>query len=1071
LCHLTADDLEGLGVATIGHRRQLLVAIARLRDDAASLQAARSTDDRRASTSVAERRQITVLFCDIVGSTPLSTGLDPEELREILTTYQTNVAAAVTGERGYIARFVGDGVLAYFGWPNADEAHVESAVRAGLAIVEAVGPQRLSVRIGIATGLVVTGDLVGVGAAQTMTAVGETPNLAARLQSLAQPNTIVVSDATRSQLGHMFDLEDLGLHALKGFETPVRPWRVLRKTAAASRSEVVYANALTPLVDREEELGLLLRRWHEAKAGEGRVVLLSGEAGIGKSRLLAALEERLAGEPHSSLHYFCSPHHQDSPLSPLIARLEREAGFIRGDTPADRLAKLEAALAPTKPPPEDVALFAALLLIPTDGRYPLLELSPQQRKMGTFAALLRRLSGLARREPVLFLFEDAHWSDPSSVELLEAVVEQVPDLPVLLVVSFRPEFVAPWFGRARVSLMTLSRLDRQDARALATQIVKDHGLTSQLLDRIVMQSDGVPLFIEELSKAVLETSELETAGTTLAVPDTLQASLMARLDRLPAAKTVAQIGSVIGREFSHALLAAAAGLHEAQLTKGLHELVAAGLLFRRGAPPDAVYTFKHALVQDAAYSTLLRGPRQRLHARIAATLEDQFAEIVTTQPALLAQHCAEAGLPEKAVDYWLKAGQQALARSAMPEAVTQLQKGLDGLDGLPDGPWRRQRELDLLVDLLPALAAVKGFSAAEVGETLARGRSLAEKIDRPDHLVPLLFVQWRFLAVRSEHKLALSVAEQIEKIGEARNDVAALWLGHRAHGETHSRLGEFVAARALLERCLGLSDPAHSAVGGALSEDPYATMLAHLAVTLAQMGYIDQARSRLNQALSEARPMNAITRANVLTFANRLESLTHSPGLQQQAEELMALSIERGFPFHSYYAMIFRGRSLTLLGQAKEGLALLTRGLAALRAIGAVLNTPLWLAWLAEAHAMLGQPHQGLKYLAEAAQITETTEERCHEAELYRLRGELLHATGDPSAAESNYHHALTVARSQSARLSELQASASLARHWRQQGKRAEAFDLLASIYNWFTEGLDTPVLEEAKALLEELTQ
>jgi class 3 adenylate cyclase len=378
LRHLTTEDLEGLGVADIGHRRRLLVAIAKLRDDGASLQAARPTGDQRSPTSAAERRQITVLFCDIVRSTPLSTGLDPEELREILTAYQANVGAAVTGERGYITGFVGDGVLAYFGWPNADEAHAESAVRAGLAIVEAVRAQRLSVRVGIASGLVVTGDLVGVGAAQTMTAVGETPNLTARLQALAQPDTIVVSDATRTQLGELFELEDLGHHTLKGFDTPVRPWRVLGKTAAVSRSEVVYASVLTPLVGRDEELALLLRRWQEAKIGHGHVVLLTGEAGIGKSRLLAALEERLAGEPHTSLRYFCSPHYQDSPLYPFIARLEREAGFIQGDTVDDRLTKLEAVLASTLPPPEDVALLGALLSIPAGGRYPAPELSPQQ---------------------------------------------------------------------------------------------------------------------------------------------------------------------------------------------------------------------------------------------------------------------------------------------------------------------------------------------------------------------------------------------------------------------------------------------------------------------------------------------------------------------------------------------------------------------------------------------------------------------------------------------------------------------------------------------------------------------
>jgi class 3 adenylate cyclase len=476
LCHLTADDLKELGVTAVGHRRQLLIAIARLRDDAASAQPVGQTENHRTLLSATERRQITVLFCDIVGSTPLSTGLDPEELREILSAYQASVAAAVVGEQGYIARFVGDGVLAYFGWPNPDEAHAESAVRAALAIIEAIRPQRLAVRIGIATGLVVTGDLAGAGNAQTVTAVGETPNLAARLQGLAQPDTVVVSEATRLQLGHMFELEDLGLIALKGFGKPVRAWRILRDTGAVSRSEVIYETRPTPLVDREDELDLLLRRWQKAKNGEGRVVLLAGEAGIGKSRLLATLEECLAGEPHVSLRYFCSPHHQDSPLYPLITRMEREAGFVRSDTIEDRLSKLKAFLAPSAPTAEEVALFASLLSIPTEGRYPVLALSPQQWKVRMFTAIQQRLINLARRNPALILFEDAHWLDPTSVELLDAVIEQVPDLPVLLVVSFRPEFAAPWFGRPGVSLMTLSRLDRQDAAALATQVVKSHAL-------------------------------------------------------------------------------------------------------------------------------------------------------------------------------------------------------------------------------------------------------------------------------------------------------------------------------------------------------------------------------------------------------------------------------------------------------------------------------------------------------------------------------------------------------------------------------------------------------------------
>ena len=535
-------------------------------------------------------------------------------------------------------------------------------------------------------------------------------------------------------------------------------------------------------------------------------------------------------------------------------------------------------------------------------------------------------------------------------------------------------------------------------------------------------------------------------------------------------REVVQIGAALGRQFSHELIAAVAAMVPAQLDDALAQLVGAELIYRRGTPPDAEYTFKHALVQDAAYSTLLRSRRQQLHARIAATFEDRFPEIVTVQPALLAYHFTEAGLAEQAVGYWLKAGRGAGARSAMTEAVAQLRKGLDVLAALRDDPWRRQQELDLQIALAPALAATKGLSAADVGETLARARALAEQIDRPEYLVPLLVGQWRFHSVRSEHRLALSLGEQIEKIGDMRNDVAVQLQGRRAHGQTRSYLGEFVGARVLLEQCHGLSDPAHRAAAAGQADDPYATMLAYLAVTLAYLGYVDQARSRLNEALSEARRLrHALTLAVVLCWATWVGSITRSPEQQRHADELLALSTEHGFQMFLGYAVANRGRSFALLGHAQEGLRLLTQGLMAVRATGALVTTPIMLVWLAEAHAVLGQPDTGLHCLADAARIIETTDERVHEAELHRVRGDLLNGAGDRSAAEEAYRLALTVGERQSAKLFELRAAISLARLWRDQGKRAEARDLLAPIYAWFTEGFDTVDLKEAKALLDHL--
>jgi class 3 adenylate cyclase/tetratricopeptide (TPR) repeat protein len=1082
LPELTDQDLERLGIP-LGHRRRMLRAIRELGNSPpASFQTAATEPTRR---DHAERRQLTVMFCDLVGSTALSARLDPEDLRSIIGAYHRCCTELVERHGGFVAKYMGDGVLAYFGYPQAHEHDAERAVRAGLNLVETVpklaanAGSPLQVRVGIATGLLVVGDLIGAGAAQEQAVVGETPNLATRLQALAEPGTVVIASSTQRLTAGLFEYRDLGTVTLKGFAKNVPAWQVLGAGATESRFEALHATT-TALVGREEEIDLLLRRWEHAKRGEGCVVLISGEPGIGKSRITETVLERLSAEPHTRLRYFCSPHHQDSALYPSITQLERAARFRREDTDEQRLAKLEAVLAEgTNDLSGAVPLLAELLSIPTGDRYPPLILTPQKRKEKTLHAQLEQVEGLASCQPVLMVFEDIHWSDPTTRESLDLLIDRVPILRVLVIITFRPEFAPPWVGRPQVTLLSLSRLPPRQRAAMIVQVTGGKPLPKEIADQIIDRTDGVPLFIEELTKAVVESGILtETEDrysvtgpvAPLAIPTSLQASLLARLDRLAPTREVAQIAAALGRQFSHELISAVATMPGKQLDDALAQLVHAELIFRRGAPPDAEYTFKHALVQDAAYATLLRSRRQQLHARIAATYEDQFPEIVVAQPALLAQHCAEAGLTEKAIAYWLKAGQRALARSAMTEAVAQLRKGLDVLAGLPDGPWRRQQELDLLIALAPALAATKGYSAADVGETIARVRELAEQIDRPEHLVPRIYGQWAFYFLRSEHKLALSLAEKFEEIGEARNDVVAQLLGRRAKGVTRCYLGEFVAARALLEQCHGLGDPALRAIGAGLSVDPYATMLAQLAVILSSLGYVDQARVRLNEAFSEARRLRqALTLPNVLVRANWIESITRSGEMQGHTEELLALSTEHGFPLFLGFGLVFRGLSLTALGQAQEGLTLLTQGLVAIRATGAVAGTPFVLTGLAEAYAMLGQPVEGLNSLAEAAQIVETTDERDQEAEVHRVRGELLNATGDRAGAEQSYHQALAVARRQSAKLFELCSATSLARLWRDQGKRTEARALLAPVYGWFTEGFDTPVLKDAKALLDQL--
>jgi predicted ATPase len=587
------------------------------------------------------------------------------------------------------------------------------------------------VRIGIATGLVVVGDLIGAGAAQERGVVGETPNLAARLQALARPGTLVIADSTRRQIGTLFEIEDLGPQPLAGFTEPQRAWRVVGESGVVSRFEALRSGT-TPLVGRDEELDLLLRRWHQAKSGEGRVVLVSGEPGIGKSRLTAALSQRIESEPHTRIRYFCSPHDQDSALYPFIGQLERAAGFVRDDAPATKLDKLEALLGDGVEA-GDLSLVAEMLSLSGGERFPPLDLSPQRRKERILAALLRQLQTLARRQPVLMIFEDLHWIDPTSRELLDLTVEKITDLPVLLVATYRPEFQPPWVGGSHVTVIALNRLGHNEGATLVHRLAGNLGaLPPDVVDEIVERTDGVPLFVEELTKAVVEAgadrgymSISAVPRSALAVPPTLHASLLGRLDRLgPSAKNVAQVGAAIGRDFSYELLAAATPLAEPELQEALRRLVEAGLVFQRGVPPAAEYLFKHALVQDTAYSTLLRGPRQALHRRIAEALEQRFSDFVETRPEILAHHYGEAAMADKAIAYWHLAGKSSVAKSAVREATAQLRRGLSLLDGLPETRERNQLELDIHVTLTAALMAGKGYADPEVVAALERANRL-----------------------------------------------------------------------------------------------------------------------------------------------------------------------------------------------------------------------------------------------------------------------------------------------------------------------------------------------------------
>jgi class 3 adenylate cyclase/tetratricopeptide (TPR) repeat protein len=1041
LRHLTDQDLKDIGVA-LGHRRKMLAAIREVAAATATEPKVFEPEPKRQDT--AERRQVTVMFSDLVGSTALSARMDPEDLRGVISAYQKCVAETVRRFDGFVAKYMGDGVLVYFGYPQAHEDDAERAVRAGLALITAVGALKaaspLQTRVGIATGLVVVGDLIGSGSAQEQAVVGETPNLAARLQSIAEPDAVVIAESTRRLLGNLFELEDLGAKDLKGIAGPVPVWAALRPSSVESRFEALRT-ATTPLVGRDEEIALLMRRWELAKSGDGSVALISGEPGIGKSRIAQTIVERISAEPHTRLRYFCSPHHQDSVLYPVITQLERAAGFRREDTPKQRLNKLEAVLAQgTNDLNDAVPLLADLLSIPTGDRHLTLNLTPQKRKEKTLAALVTQVEGLSAREPLLMVFEDAHWSDPTSREVLDLIIDRIPNLRILVIITFRPEFMPPWLGRPHVTMLNLNRLPPRRRAEMITHVTGGKALPKGIADQIVDRTDGVPLFIEELTKSVVESGVVTVVGdhyaaagpvTPLAIPASLHASLLARLDRLAPTREVAQIGAALGRSFSHELISAIAPMPQQQIDDALAQLVTAELIFRRGMPPDAEYSFKHALVQDAAYSTLLRSRRQQLHARIVTTLESRFPEIVAAEPTILAQHCTEAGLDEKAVNYRLKAGQQAVGRSAMAEAVAQLEKGLGLLTTMPLGPERQQQQLDLRIALGPALIATRGYSSPEVGERFAQASALAEQIDRPEYLVPLLYGQWAYHLVRSEHRLAMSFAERMEQIGEERNNAPALLLGRFYHGIVHVFLGESAAARALFEQCHGLREPAVRQTSSELTaEDGYSVMLGYLGITLAYLGYFDEARSKANEGLLEARRLqHAYTLTFCLLFMCEVASFANLPqDVRRHAEEMFDLANEHGFPHFVGYAMTNRGRWLTSVGQASDAVILLKKGVSLANATGAVINTTQKLTNLAEAYAALRQPAEGLSILDEAARSMEATNERYYEAEVYRVKGELLNAIGDQEAAEQNYRRALTVADRQGARTLELLAPKSLAR-------------------------------------------
>jgi predicted ATPase/class 3 adenylate cyclase len=1087
ICDLTESDLKELGVL-LGHRRKILRAIAELQRAPASTPQMATEPARDA-----ERRQLTVMFCDLVGSAALAARLDPEDMRQLIALFHRRIAEVIADYQGIVARYMGDGVLAYFGYPQAHEDDAEQAVRAGLALVETVanlqtgGNSPLQIRVGIATGVAVVGDLIGEGSSQEQAVVGDTPNLAARLQALAEPGTVMISATTRRLTAGQFEYRDRGPVPLKGWTEPVPAWEVLRMSGVESRFEAQHQSKPTPLFGRDEEIELLLRRWCSATQGEGRAVVLTGDPGIGKSHIALALQERLQAEPHASLRYFCSAHHTNSTLFPFVGQLERAAGFKRGDSPAQKRAKLETLLVQSGlNEDETVAVLANLLSLTPGNRSGLPELSPQNRKEKTLAALLAQLERLTAMQPLLVIFEDVHWIDPTSLELLTMTVERVAQLRILLLITARSEFIPPWPQYAHVTTVALTRLGRSDVVAIIKRITGGKTLPTEVMNQIVARTDGVPLFVEELTKMVLESGVLQERDghymlerplPPLAIPTTLHDSLIARLDRFAPVREVAQIGAVVGRSFSYELLSAVSGLSPEKLEDALGQLVVSELVFCRGEIPHAMYTFKHTLVRDAAYSSLLKARRANLHAAIASALEQRFPEIVDGQPETLAHHLTEAGLNEKAAGYWLKAGTNAVERFANLEAIAHLQRGIETACRLPESSARDRLELDLQFALGPCLIATQGPASSTAIATFARGRELCSRLDDPPEYLQVMFWLATGSVIRGELPQAREVTATLLGLAEARNDRPMLINAIRGLGMILLFMGHVVEARELTERAIeafSTSNESEKLAARAAGQDAGAAGLALMSWALWVLGHVDMAAARIDAALQRA---NAVghphTQAYASYYASILHALRGEPLIaQRHAERCLTLSEEHGFRHWHGLSRAIRGICITMLDPSAIALEEVRGVLDQYRSAGYQLGITALYVLLSPILMLRGEADAALETVDQGLSAATQNSERIFEAELHRLKARALmicDSSGSKTDAQSLLDRALATARSQHARSLELRAAKDLAALWISQGRRDEARALLAPIHAWFTEGFDTHDLKEAKSLLAQL--
>lgn len=1089
--YLTEANLKDLGLP-MGHRLKLLAAVRTLEGNpAASMPSETAASDALVEPSLkhavgAERRQLTVLFCDLVGSSELSQRLDPEQYRELVQAYQAACGAVVSRFDGHIAQFLGDGLLVYFGYPKAHEDDAQRAARTGLQMIEAVSKLdthygTLSIRIGIHTGVVVVGD-VGSGLLHEQLALGDTPNLAARLQALAPPNTVVLSAHTRELTGGSFEYRDLGAHVLKGFSEPVHAWQALAESGAESRFEAATRGALAPMVGRELEFAVLMHAWQRVKSGKGQVVLLCGEPGIGKSRILRALREGLAEEGVQPWQYQCSPYFANSALYPVIANLERALSFERDESPESKLDKVERFLEGYEQPKLDANLFARLLSLPGEARYGALSMTPQKQRDETVRALNDIIGTAARRQPLLMLFEDLHWADATTLESLEALLARLDHTPVLLAGTYRPEFRPTWIGQPAVTVLTLSRLDGEQTQAIATRVAGGMPLPQEIVEQIVTKTDGIPLFVEELTKAILEShllkvteSGYELAGPlpAVAIPSTLRDSLMARLDRLvPVVKEVAQVGACIGREFSEELLSLISPPPQTQLRHALQQLVDSELVQRKRQPPNAIYSFKHALVQEAAYDSLLKTQRVQLHARIAKTVEQRFPEIADTEPELLAHHFAECGDLEHAARYWLRAGRNNVRRSANEQAIGHFERALGAIRGLPSSETSERLELEVQLAYTPALMAVAGFAEPRTLASADRAFALCEKYGFGGSALPVLFGQFSYRMASASLVAGLEIAARIARIGEDTDDAVARMVGQRALGFCNLWMGNLSVAQEAVETALRLSETVdHQVLAFQLGHDPAITAQAFYGTLKLKRGYPEQGRQLVATAIDRARKTgHGLTIAYVLYHRAQFDALAEDYiELNKTSTAFLEICERQRILQWLHLASFCRSLAVRYLGEDVD-LPELDHLLREYMRGSLRLGLPLMMLLLADAYARDRAAGLADRWLDDAFAEIERTGQNWVLPEAYLLKGRLVGSEGrNEQECEQWLGRSLEVATKQQAKFSELRAATALAQLRLAQGRRADARALLQPAYEWFTEGHATKALQDAAALLAQL--